>query len=553
MLGIVTARVRDALRVLGLVAAVALPFLDKAFHIDDPIALRLVANVRADPFDPFAGEISYHGWPESLFEVETNPPLLAYWLAPFAAAFGPSEIGLHAAMAPFLLLLAVSALSLGRRFTASPALALLFVMTSAGVVVSGNVMRDVPALALATAAAALSSRGLDAGRAGLVAAAQAVAGLALLTKYSSAVVPAVLALQACLRGRPRQAAWAALPAGMLGLWSAWSASRYGESHVLALLARPYGPGSAWRDNLVGLPVAAGSLCLLAPALLAAAWRRKEKALLAALAAVALASGLLTHLYLGGAEDAQLLLWSLSGCVLLVACSGEALRGAWPLSSRPTPAAADSIFLLAWLSAPLVFAAFFVPFQAVRHVLPALPPAVLLALRHLGRGPGPERGMRGLVRLLLALQVVTTALVAVADHDHAESYRDFARRGPERHAPAGGTLWFVGHWGWMHYAAEAGMRQLDARTPAPAPGDRVVIPWDVDKGPTLSLRPDLLQRLRPVDTVTFPGRVPVRVMNRSAGSGFYGLHSLPAPGHLPGVPFRFLQDVPVEIFHVHEVR
>jgi hypothetical protein len=269
--------------------------------------------------------------------------------------------------------------------------------------------------------------------------------------------------------------------------------------------------------------------------------------------VALAAGLLTHLYLGGAEDAQHLLWSLSGCVLLVVCAGEAVRGAAPLSLRPTPAAADSIFLLAWLAAPLVFAAFFVPFQAVRHVLPALPPAVLLALRHLGRGPGPERGVGRLVLLLLALQVVTTALVAVADRDHAESYRNFARRSRQRDAPAGGTLWFVGHWGWMHYAAEAGMRQLDARTPAPAPGDRVVIPWDVDKGPTLNLRPDLLARLRPVDTASYPGRVPVRVMNRSAGSGFYGLHSLPAPGHLPGVPFRFCQDLPVEIFHVHEVR
>jgi hypothetical protein len=179
--------------------------------------------------------------------------------------------------------------------------------------------------------------------------------------------------------------------------------------------------------------------------------------------------------------------------------------------------------------------------------------VLLALRRLGRGGGPDRGTAGLVVLLLGVQAATTTLVAIADADHAASYRDFAARARDQHAPAQGSLWFVGHWGWMHYAAAAGLRQLDAKSPFPERGDRVVIPWDVDKGPTLDLRPDLVQRLRLVGTVPYPGRVPVRVMNRSSGSGFYGLHSLPTPGHLPGVPFRFFQNVPVEIFHVHEVR
>lgn len=44
----------DAAVVLAVAAAIGLSLLNKAFHIDDPIALRIAANHLVDPLDPLA-------------------------------------------------------------------------------------------------------------------------------------------------------------------------------------------------------------------------------------------------------------------------------------------------------------------------------------------------------------------------------------------------------------------------------------------------------------------------------------------------------------------
>ncbi len=545
----------DAGIVLAVAAAIGLSFLNKAFHVDDPIALQIAANVLDDPLDPLGGTISYHGWPEPFWDMETNPPLLGYYLAPFAAGSGFSEIGLHAAMVPFLVLLGFAALSLARRFCGSPRTALLFLMGSAGVVVSSNLMRDVPALALATAAVAASVAGTDRGERRLLLLGALLAGLSILTKYSAVVLIAVLALYPVLKGKPALTLWALVPAAMVGLWCLHNQWIYGEVHIVALMQRSYGPLSAWRDNLCGLPVVLGALCFLLPALLFRAVERRESILLAGVAAACGANWWLTQRYVAGAADAQQLFWSISGCALLGLVLAEGVRGALPLTRDARDArASDSAFLLAWLCAPVLFSVVFVPFQAVRHLMPALLPLVLLGLRDLERqGSSRDRPLRALVAGLAALQAALSLAVALADSEFAETYRDFAEKAQARWPGGDHTTWFVGHWGWLHYAERAGMRQVHVNGPFPQPGDRVIIPWDVDKGPLLRLRPDFRARLRSVEQVAYPGRIPIRVMNRSSGSGFYGLHSLAAPGHLPGVPYRFFQNIPVEIFHVYEVR
>ena len=90
-----------ALVVGAVIALVAVPFLNKPFHIDDPFILYITANVLANPLDPFAGEVDWLGWPIWIFDQATNPPLISYYLAPFAALSDYSELVLHAAMLPF--------------------------------------------------------------------------------------------------------------------------------------------------------------------------------------------------------------------------------------------------------------------------------------------------------------------------------------------------------------------------------------------------------------------------------------------------------------------
>ena len=536
----------------AVVASVTLPFLNKPFHIDDPFILQVTENILANPLDPFAGVSAWFGTAIPIWQQATNPPLWNYWLAPFAAISDYSEAVLHAAMIPFYGILGWATLWLGHRFTRTPSAAiwvLLFVMWSAGIVVSGNVMRDIPTTALATAAIALMVNGCDRDRAGLLFLGALSAGLALLMKYSAVVLVPLLVLYPLLRGRSRDALWALIPLVLLALWSLHNTFVYGVPHILHIMGRSYGPGSAWVDNLCGVPVVFGSLIYLMPALM---WRvafRSDRVLGWVLGLAAL-TGFLTWLYLGDQLDPQYLFWSLTGAALLTLCLGEGTRQLLRFGDRD-PERNDAVFLAAWLCAPVLFAVLFAPFQAVRHFLPALPPLVLLAFRALeGTSLEGNRLPRALLGLLLAAQAAVAFVVAGADFRHANTYRDFATQVQERWGSEARPTWYVGHWGWAFYGKRAGLEATYAEGPVPRPGDRLVQPQNYYNGSVFShgdIEPGIFRK---IDDVVYPASAGLRPMH-PAGAGFYALFAYRDSGGFPLLPYRWLPNYPDEAFEVLE--
>jgi hypothetical protein len=548
-----SARSRDLLGLLLLTLAVGAPFLGKPFHIDDPFILEVSGNILVNPLDPFYGYSAWFGQPAPMWKMATNPPLLSYYLAPFAAFSDYSEWVLHAAMLPFVLLLAASALWLGRRFTQSPWLIALFVTTSVGTVVSGNVMRDVPIAGLSAAAVALCVAGSDRGRKRQLVLAGLVAGVAILTKYSAIVLVPLLLLYPLLHRRFRDCLYAALPLLLLGLWSLHNQIVYGETQVGLLLTRDWGPLRSLEDNLCGLPVIAGSLLYLAPALLVAGFATRDR-VARWLPLVLLAVWWLTRRYLEGFADSQYLFWSLGGTTLIYFCAAEGLRGGLPLRRDLADArAADSLFLFAWLCAPLLFSVIFVPFQAVRHMLPALLPLSLLGLRALSRAAGggrlPVWGRASLAGLVV-LQATVALLVAASDYEHADAYRRAAAEIAARYADLPVETWYIGHWGWLFYGERAGLRALHPDGPYPRRGDYVVQPVNYYNGALPTPRRGV-PRLDKVDVLSFPRRIPIRAMH-PAGAGFYAMYSR-RPQNLPGLPYRLLPDYPLESFDIYVAR
>jgi hypothetical protein len=540
-------RGRDAIALACLVGALSLPFLNKAFHIDDTYFLRITANVLEDPMDPFAGSIDWWDRPLPVWRLASNPPLLSYYLAPFAAWSDFSERALHAAMIPFLALYALAVFHLARRFSDGSWLALMFALTSAGIVVSSNVMRDVPTAALTTAAVAAVVTGTDRNDGRWVGAGFLLAGLALLTRFTALVILPVLVLPPLLKGRLRLTAWLALPLLMLALWCVHNWWTYGELQLLAQLDRGHNrPGHAWSDNLCGLPVVLGSLLYIAPALLVHAAVSRDRSALLAVALAWPATAWLTQRYLEWGADAQYLFWSLGGCAVLVICALEGVRGA----RRPTrdPRGADSLLLLAWLGAQLAVAVVLAPFQAVRHLIPALPPLVLLGFRYLA--PGLRRH-HTLLATLVGVQAGIAFTVAIADSDYADAYRDFAARAEAQLGTEDDDIWFLGHWGWLYYAERAGLRKLHATGPYPETGDLLIVPVQVDKGAVLERTPRLRERLLKLDEILYAGRTPFRTMH-TAGAGFYAMRSRRGAGHTPSVPYRLMPAAPVEVFEIHQV-
>jgi len=521
-----------------LALAVGLPFLDKPFHVDDPVVLAVARQVRVDPWRPFAGHLNWGGEPDALFTVTTNPPLVSYYLAPFLGAFGEREVPLHAAMLIFPLILALSVVSLSWRFAGGSAWPLLLVMLSPAVVVSGNLMRDVPAAALSAAALALFVTGVDRRHAGLLFAGSLAAGLAMLTKYSAAalIVPAVAYLG--LR-REWRLAWSLLPAAVvLGLWCLENLATAHQVH-LAMLWQTQGDPASWLKRFWPLWPALGASLLIAPALLAAqtAARRWWVVLMA------LAAGVLVPLgagwYFHQSPGWQFTLWSALGAALLVVvCAGLPSRISNLKSQFLGPSPSDSAFLLAWALSLLAFSVFCVPFQAIRHFLPALVPLALLAGGQLAAHPG--RWLAGLAGALVLAQGGLAFASGIADCQYADAYRRYAAEAGRRYR--GQQVWFAGHWGWQEYASRQGFHLISIDDPVPPAGSLVILPDRVHQSALPAAWEPLLQ---PVTVRAYRTRLPLRTMDGARHAGFYSLGGLQ-------VPFAFTRDPVLEVFRVFRV-
>ena len=513
----------------------SLPFLNKAFHIDDPVVLQCVKKILANPLDPFGGEFDWFGVTLPFWQVTTNPPLLSYYLAPFVWIFGYSEIILHAAMMPFLAGVLAGCLALSRRFCRSLHwLPVLMIVTSSAVLVSPNVMRDIPALALICVGLAIGIRGLDRGRSSLLSLGSMVIGLAAVTKYSAGVAVGVLLLYALMSKR-KTTLLAFLPSILpLGIWCGWTWLVYGEAHPWFLLLGKHSSGSfSTASKFFSLLVTLGSVCLLAPLI---GWRMQESTRRPKFLVVGgtLVLTLAAWWYQAGEASSQYLVWTVAGSFSLL--------GLLVLGSRPGPEGRltdrDSAFLLCWTLVFFFFSVSLVPFQAVRHVLGGLVPAVLLCFRS---RRAISTTARKALWLLVVVQLLLALSVAWSDMEYANVYRDFAHDVGRRHPEQ--EVWFLGQWGWHFYAEQAGFRQIHGDGAVPGSGSLVVWPERVFVGRVSAQNRDFLKRLQLVESRDVYSTLPLQTMSFPEAS-FYAVVRRT-------VPFVFGRE-PIETLRVYRV-
>jgi len=525
--------------------AVGLPFLNKPFHIDDPFVLAVAEQICRDPLRPFSGTFDWFSDPQPIFNITTNPPFLSYWLAPVLAVCGPSEIALHLAMLPFLILWALATATLSKRFAQGSLWPVLFVMLSPAVVVSPNIMRDVPAAALVTAAVALFVTGTDRNKRPLALAGSALAGLAMVTKYSALVILPVLALYPLLQRKPRFLLELLAALAVLGCLYLQNYLVHGQVHFFVM-------ESAEKANLdlsnlfTAALVITGAAFLVMPGLLAHAVRRRDWLLPVGALVVALATARLLMKLYPGQTNFQYCLWAILGAVTVFWVLTSGLLACGRLWRRPPdPEALDAVFLLVWLLGPYMAAILFVEFPAVRHILPAAAPIVLLAVRY-GQRPAatPSRWVAAAFGLGLAAQAVIAFWTAAGDYQYADTYRRFAREDfPKLGLSTKGRIWFNGHWGWKFYALEAGWTHITKSGPeVPKPGDLLIVPDTVHRG---DLPPGLQERLEQIVEKRYPARLDVITMDWVRAS-FYATFGVTCPQY-------FGKGLEYEVFRVFRVK
>jgi hypothetical protein len=547
---------------------IALFALIKPVHIDDTVVLHVAANILRDPLRPFAGEFFWLEEPQPLAKVTTNPPLVSYWLAPWIALAGYREWVLHLSFAPFVALLMWGMHRLATRWLGAEWAwwAVGWLMLSPAVLPGMNLMRDVPALALLVGGLACWVEGVERRGARWLAAGALLVGLAGLAKYTALIGLPLVALYTLQRRAYGALGWLTLALVPIAGWSALNLWADGEVHLVYL----------WQERRGSAPLGAkllpGVVGLGASTLLWLGVRRRFKAALGdgwrwkvALLALA-AAGVVGwyHLQFAGQPMyLQSLLWLVAGVIVLGLAVGvgwfkdsppsirfpplregnragagsHTLREGNPAGENAVPPASRGnhkegvstsqhiiLFLRLWLLIALAAAVWGVPFQAMRHLLYALPPLILILTPWVGRN----------APLLIAQGVLCLAVIA-ADYDYAVRYKRGAAAYAERFA--GERVWYAGSWGWMFYAEQHGFRKLLPDSKGLQRGDIVIIPERVYKG---KMPPDLHKHLILLDETPCYPLMPLRTMD-FRGAAYYALIRTNAP-------FRFtLQwDEPLEI-------
>jgi Dolichyl-phosphate-mannose-protein mannosyltransferase len=469
---------RSTLLLLVLLGAVLwVADLVKPLTVDDAVYCEYARHIAAHPTDPYGFAL---GPGQCSANHILAPAGFLYWWGAVYALVGDWPIGWKIGMAPVCFLFIISLGDLLHRFAPGrEGMLAAMVVLSPAVLPGVNLMLDVPALTLELLAVAVFLRACDNGRISLTLLAGLLAGLAMQTKYTAFVTPALLVGAGLLYRRPRHGALAAALAILIFVgWEAFLIARYHESHFLVALDQRKSPLTDKLKlfaPLVGLLGGTAS----AVALVSLAGLKGSRFMGWMLTLTVLAGYLLiacvpeSHAILvrsGTAGRSILEVNSLVFGTLGLAVLGLSMAGAWALL-RDTPDKRAAALLVGWLMLELVGYVVLSPYPAVRRVLGLVVIGTLmtgsLAVRQ-------ERTRRqdALFRLAVVVSIGTGFVSFLADFTH---YRVEQRAAEQAVALAldradEAVVWVQGVDSFDFYARRRGARWIDPEQRDVQPGD-----------------------------------------------------------------------------------
>lgn len=473
------------MKAYGLLTAVLLAGLLTGLNVlkpvmmDDPAYYALAKQIAQAPGDPYGFEQYWYDRPQPAMQV-LAPLAFPYWFALVLHVLGEEPVTWKLALYPFALILTLSLRALFDRFCPRQSVFLLpLTVLSPLVLPSFNLMIDLPVLGLSLASVAIFLRGLDGDRLGYVALAGLVAGVAMQTKYTALVLPAVLLLAAFVRGRLRLGLFAAVAAGAVFLgWEGWLHQRYGVSHFWYHVTKPREAGVVARTHLAvpllgylgGLIPAVTlvglvSLRLWKGAALVAVWILVGHGVLAVLPA--------EHaVFLRKTSGRELLTWN----SLLFGSLGLIALGAGGAVLKVLPWRSPSTRLLAgWLLIEVAGYFALSPFPAARRLQGVIVVCTLLAGRLAAlrcRGGVGQRSLAAITGLGVALGLGYFTVDCADAHLEPAAARQAAAH--IREADPAATIWFLGTWGFKFHAERLGMQHFVPGQSEPNAGDWLLL-------------------------------------------------------------------------------
>lgn len=528
----------DHVVVLLLAGVATVPWLEKAFHIDDVLYLMVADQILKTPSMPYGDIVETRvlwdaedGQPASLFKTDFNPPLWKYVLAAAIDAFGHVEWKLHLVSAGTVFLAAWGIYFVSRRWTERPLWCVAMVLLGPFFLPAQNLMIEPPLLCLTSWATYFMARSWERDRTGPAFLAGTLVGMAVLTKYTSGLFLGVFVFGCVLHRRPKSLVFLVPATALLGLWLLHNDLVYGKQHITShgVVFKP----AEWPVRILIVLRILGSVSLFWPIWAVSLWRRgvSGRIALVAIGIASLSIGWLDLLQAQGTFRG----WGISartgiqihfvaftslGALTLLAFAADTLCSA---IDDPRKWRTDKVdrFLDIWILLLIAFNITSVPFNAVRHLL-----FLFLAMTWRSARVIPTDS-RSLPVLCLVPSIVVAMALSIADYEFANRHRDFARTTLRRDVQTHRTVWYTGNWGWVWYALEQGALPY-LETPQRfglgrvEPGDRIYHPEGVN---WRSFHP-YSNRLKAAPVIEIGSDFPVRTI--VFGAHYYGVlsHTLP---------------------------
>jgi len=520
-----------------LVLATSLPFVNKPFHIDDSAFLEIAQNILIHPLDPFQGKVALvdrdlqifreRGVEPNTFAGMSHPPLVPYFMAAVITITGGiSEWTLHTGAILFLLICVFSAYWIANKFTEHALIATLFFATSPLLmVISQDLMTDIPMLGFTNLALILFILGSDREKRSWILLAGVAASLAILSRYVALSVLILFFAYSLLNRKGWRDPILATFITLLCLipWTIENLRHHGAIHFLASTqhyAFFYQNGSfALKDALlkmIGDCAALGGTSILAFVLilfLIPSVRNFVQAFVSIAIAVLFVFANPFGLPLADYSYAQLIFVVLffgAGLALIVMAISFSIRQArsQPYEKR------NAQFLLFWLMFNLVAAVFVLPFGTGRYILPILLPLILILVRQYEAEAQSIRVHRIAIAIVLVLTLAGGMILCVGDYLFASAYKNYAASFRQSHP---GRVWFIGEWGFRYYMMSEGAQYLVSTDDRPARGD-VIVKAEMCGYNWVS--PSVAPRVERVTRNEIACTFPIRILNNAAKAGFY---------------------------------
>lgn len=510
-------RKQSLLLVLITVAALA-PFLNKAFHIDDPLFIWTAQQIVKHPLDPYGFQLNWATFAQPAFEQIQNPPLCSYYIAAVGSVFGFGEISLHLAFLVWATLSILGTFILARRFCEKPFQAALFTLfTPAFLVSATNVMCDVMLLGLWIWAVEFWLRGLEPDEWKMSILSAFLVALASLTKYFGIALVPLLALYTIWRNwrQCSRVLFLLLPVAVIVGFDFWTKAKYGRGLFSDATRYAHQVGARSTSSFfIGLAFLGGSFLLPLFYLPLKSWR-----FLLITIAISAATFASSWFLLRFNPD-----WQLGPNESLVrfqaalfAAIGASILG-WVVVDLTQSRSAKRVLIASWLVGTFVFAAVLNWSITARTFLPLAPAVAILFVRR----------TRNAWPLLPA--IIVSIAVAFADFRSANGARMSAKVFQKQFRDQRITVWFQSHWGFQYYMQQWGAKPFDARDVKVESGDVMIVPAN-----NIAVTAIPPEQIFPPEDQTFAALPWISTVGLTTGASFYSSIRGPIPWAIDPVP------------------